>query len=108
MLIALLTVSALAIDFAYIQLVRTELRTATDSAAKAGAEALARTQDANAARTAAVQYASQNKVAGIPFQISTSDVTLGRVTGQANGSWAFAANSTPFNSVRVSGKVFYK
>ncbi len=105
MLIALLTVSALAIDFAYIQLVRTELRTATDSAAKAGAEALARTQDANAARNAAVLYASQNNVAGIPFQISASDVTLGRVTGQANGSWAFAANSTPFNSVRVSGKV---
>jgi Ca-activated chloride channel homolog len=105
MLFTLLIVSAMAVDFAYMQLVRTELRTATDSAAKAGAEALARTQDANAARAAAVAYANQNQVAGLPFQISTSDVILGRVNGQSNGSWAFTANATPFNSVRVSGRL---
>jgi Ca-activated chloride channel homolog len=105
MLFTLLIVSAMAVDFSYMQLIRTELRTATDSAAKAGAEALARTQDPEAARTAAIHYASRNEVAGVPFQISRNDVTLGRVAGQANGSWAFTANASPFNSVRISGRL---
>ena len=37
MLLAFLVTGAMAIDFAYMQLIRTELRTATDAAAKAGA-----------------------------------------------------------------------
>jgi Ca-activated chloride channel homolog len=105
MLFTLLIVAAMSVDFAYMQLVRTELRTATDAAAKAGAEALARTQDPVAARNAAVLYASRNEVGGVPFRISASDVTLGRVTGQANGSWGFSPNASPFNSVRISAKV---
>ena len=95
MLFTFLVVAAMTVDTAYMQLIRTELRTATDAAAKAGAEALVRTQDGNAAKAAAVQYANLNKVGGQPFRISQNDVTLGRVTGQNNGSWTFAANSTP-------------
>lgn len=105
MLFAFLVTSAMTIDFAYMQLVRTELRTATDAAAKAGAEALARTQDSNAAIAAAVAYGNQNRVAGRNFQLRNSDVSLGRVTGQANGSWSFTAGATPFNSVRVNGRI---
>ena len=105
MLFTFLVLTAMTVDIAYMQLVRTELRTATDAAAKAGAEALVRTQDANAAKAAAVQYAGLNKVGGRPFQITQSDVTLGRVTSQNNGSWAFSANSTPYNSVRVNAKI---
>jgi len=105
MLFTFLVVAAITVDFAYMQLIRTELRTATDAAAKAGAEALARTQNANAARAAAVQYAGLNQVGGRPFAISTGDVTLGRVTGQAGGAWTFTANATPFNSVRVNARV---
>jgi Ca-activated chloride channel homolog len=105
MLFTFVLVAAMTVDFAYMQLIRTELRTATDAAAKAGAEALARTQDGNAARAAAVQYAGLNKVGGRTYAIRTSDVTLGRVTGQANGTWTFTANATPFNSVRVNAKI---
>ncbi len=105
MLTAFIVTAALTVDFAYMQLIRTELRSATDAAAKAGAEALARTQDSNAAITAAVAYANHNKVAGRSFQISNADVSLGRVTGQANGTWAFTAGSTPFNSVRVNSRI---
>jgi len=105
MLLVFLIAAAMSVDFAYMQLVRTELRTATDAAAKAGAEALARTQDANAAKAAAVAYANLNKVGGRTFQINTNDVTLGRVTGQADGTWTFTANTTPFNSVRVNSKI---
>ena len=105
MLLTFIVVAAMTVDFAYMQLIRTELRTAADAAAKAGAEALARTQDGNQARAAAVQYAALNKVGNRPYAISTNDVTLGRVTGQANGSWTFTANATPPNSVRVNAKV---
>jgi Flp pilus assembly protein TadG len=38
MLLGFIVTSALTIDFAYMQLIRTELRSATDAAAKAGAE----------------------------------------------------------------------
>ena len=105
MMLVFLIAAAMSIDFAYMQLVRTELRTATDAAAKAGAEALARTQDANAAKAAAVAYANLNKVGGRTFQINANDVTLGRVTGQGNGTWTFTANTTPYNSVRVNSKI---
>lgn len=105
MLFAFVLVAAMTVDFAYMQLIRTELRTATDAAAKAGAEALARTQDGNAAKAAAVQYAGLNKVGGRTYAITTNDVTLGRVTGQSNGTWTFTANATPFNSVRVNAKI---
>jgi Ca-activated chloride channel family protein len=105
MLFTFIVVAAIMVDFSYMQLVRTELRTASDAAAKAGAEALARTQDVNAAKNAAVQYAALNKVGGRTFQISPNDVTLGRVTSQNNGSWLFTANASPFNSVRVNAKI---
>lgn len=105
MLFSFIVAAAITVDFSYMQLIRTELRTATDAAAKAGAEALIRTQDVNAAKAAAVQYASLNKVGGRTFQISPSDVTLGRVIGQNNGSWQFTANATPYNSVRVNSRI---
>lgn len=98
MLLVFLIAAAMSIDFAYMQLVRTELRTATDAAAKAGGEALARTQDANAAKAAAVAYANLNKSGGRTFQINANDVTLGRVTGQTDGTLTFTANTTPYNS----------
>ncbi len=105
MILAFLVSGAMAVDFAYMQLIRTELRSATDAAAKAGAEALARTQDSEAAIDAAVQYASLNTVAGQPFALARTDVVLGRVTAQSGGGWGFTAGSTPFNSVRVNARI---
>lgn len=105
MLFTFVLIAAMMVDFAYMQLTRTELRTATDAAAKAGAEALARTQDANQAIAAAVQYAALNKVANRNYSINTNDVVLGRVNGQNNGSWTFTANATPYNAVRVNAKI---
>ncbi|MEI7701177.1 MAG: VWA domain-containing protein [Planctomycetia bacterium] len=96
---------AFSIDFAYMQLIRTELRTATDAAAKAGAEALMRTKNTSAAIDAAVQYASLNKVAGRSFQISRSDVLLGQATVGSDGLWRFNDGQLPYNSVRVNSRV---
>ena len=44
MLFVFIVTAALTVDIAYMQLIRTELRVSTDAAAKAAAEALARTE----------------------------------------------------------------
>ncbi len=103
MIFVFVAVAAITVDYSYIQLVRTELRAATDAAAKAGAEALARTDDLDAAKAAAVQYAAANNVGGKPFLISTSDVELGKVSPQGSGKWTFSTGGTP-NAVRVNAR----
>ncbi len=92
------------VDYAYIQLVRTELRAATDASAKAGAEALSRTEDADEAIAAAIACAAENKVGNKSFSLSAEDVILGRSVAGANGRWQFEEGATPFNSLRVNAR----
>ena len=101
MLFVFAIAAAITVDFSYMQLVRTELRVATDSAAKAGAEALARTEDVDLARSEAVRYASMNSVAGQPLAIAESDVILGRLVESGGGRWQFSPGGFPPNAVRV-------
>ncbi len=103
-LVVFLVAVVFAVDVAYMQLTRTKLRSATDAAARAAGEALSRTQDLTQARAAAISIAAQNRVAGEPLTLDTSDVVFGSATRQPNGSWAFTENGNPINSVRVYGK----
>mgnify|MGYP002009085686 CR=1 FL=1 len=48
-LVIFIVMATMSVDVAFMQLVRSELRAATDSAARAGSEALSRLQDENAA-----------------------------------------------------------
>lgn len=105
MLLVFVMVAAATVDFAYIQQVRSELRIATDAAAKAGSEALARTESESQAINAAINYAAANAVAGQPLSISTNDVLLGRVIKDNSGKWNFQSGLRPFNSVQVNAKV---
>ena len=105
MLLAFATTVAFSIDFAYMQLVRSELRAATDAAAKAGAEALMRTRNPSAGLQAAVDYAANNKVAGRSLRIRPSDVTLGQASTDNDGLWRFTENVLPYNAVRVNSQV---
>lgn len=100
-IVVLLMATILSVDTAYMQLTRTELRVATDSAAKAAAEALLRTQDTTKAAAAAKTMAGLNLVAGKPLQIQTSDVVFGNTAQAQSGDWAFKANVQPYNSVQV-------
>ena len=61
-MIILIVGAVFSVDIAHMHMVRAELRTATDAAARAGAEAIARTQDPNAAIDAALNVAQQNIV----------------------------------------------
>jgi len=96
--------AAFTIDFAYMGLVQTELRIATDAATKAGVEALSRTEDIATARQAAVNYAAANKVGGQPFQIRPSDVTIGKLVRNQAGTWSFVASQDKPNAVRIEAK----
>ena len=100
-LIIFLLVSALCIDVANMQMVRSELRTATDAAAKAGAESLARTQDIDLARTAAIEIAARNQVAGDGLTLLPDDVLIGNSSPDNTGTFNFTEGAEPTNSVRI-------
>ncbi|MCI0335236.1 MAG: VWA domain-containing protein [Planctomycetes bacterium] len=97
--------AAFAVDVAWMQLVRTELRTATDAAARAGAKELSLAQNETAARQRAKQAALRNEVAGAPLQLADQDIVIGSSTqASATSRFNFAANSTKPNAVRVFGR----
>lgn len=105
MLFVFIVSAALTVDVAYMHLIRTELRVATDAAAQAGAEMLARTEDQAAALAEAKRFAERNTVAGAPLKIRDADVKFGRVALSDSGKWEFTEGLTPANSVRVIGRV---
>ncbi len=96
--------AAFAIDVAWMQLVRTELRTATDSASRAGAKVLSLEQDIDLARAAAIDAASRNLVGGAPMQVDGADVQFGLSEQPTpNSKFAFTAGGSPLNAVHVDG-----
>ncbi len=96
--------AAFAIDVAFMHTTRAELRTATDAAARAGAEVLGRTQDMDAAIQAAIGVAAQNNVAGRPLQLRPGDIELGKNSRVGNGRFVFdaaAPRPTVYGSMEV-------
>jgi Mg-chelatase subunit ChlD len=104
MIVAFLVTVAFSVDIAYMNLVKSELRSATDAAAKAAGETLARTQDINAAIARGKAIAAENRVANTPLNLRDSDFTFGRSEPQADGRFNFQLSTTPINSVRVRGQ----
>lgn len=100
-----LFMAAFAVDVAYMQLTRTELRTATDAAARAGAKTLSLTQDDKAARAAARDAALRNKVAGAGLIVRDGQIDLG-IGAQASdvSRFAFSPGGSTLNAVRVRGR----
>lgn len=96
-----------ALNVAWMQLTRTELRTATDASARAGSRILSRRQDPAAARTAAHAAAGRNSVGGTPLLLQDADIQLGSAVADGSGRWTFTARAdTDPNlfSVRVLGR----
>lgn len=104
MIFVFLITVAFSVDVAYMHLTRSELRTATDAAAKGAAVALAQTQDQNAAIRQGQTVAVENLVAGQGLNLRTSDFQFGHSAQDPAGRFVFDAGRTPFNSVRVNGK----
>jgi len=100
----LVIMAAFAIDVAWMQLCRTELRTATDAAARAGAKELSLKQNETAARTKAKEAAARNLVAGEPLVVQDKEIEVGKSLQEGNGRFKFTVGAAKPNAVRVFGK----
>jgi Ca-activated chloride channel family protein len=97
--------AAFAVDVAYMQLARTELRTATDAAARAGAKTLSVSQNQATARAAAVAAAAKNNVAGKGLMLTNDQVVIGVGSQTSDTSrYKFTPGGNQPNAVRVTGK----
>ena len=93
-LLILLIAASFSVDIAYMQLARTELRAATDAAARAGAEALSREQSTTAAIKAAKRIARHGQRV-----FSTSPNHLSSMANRGTpGNAAIAKVPLPFRS----------
>lgn len=97
--------AAFAVNVAYMQLVRTELRTSTDAAARAAAKELSLSQSTSVARSRAKEVAERNPVGGDPLLLADSDIIFGK-SNQANTAvrYRFTPGESMPNSVRITGK----
>lgn len=101
----LIIMAAFAIDVAYMQLVRTELRTSTDAAARAAAKELSLSQNVDTARARAKTTAKRNLVAGDPLLLADSDVVFGNgVQANETSRFKFTPGGKKPNAVQVTGK----
>lgn len=105
-MVVFVAMAAFSIDAAYMQLVKTQLRAATDSAARAGTSALVQGKTDAQARAAAQAMAAKNYVAGRALTLATSDITIGQSQQQNDGSWAFVAGATPSQATQINSKLF--
>src|SRR5262245_46575944 len=97
--------AAFAINVAWMQLVRTELRTSTDAAARAGAKQLSLSQSIAVARAEAKDLAKRNLVAGDPLLLADNDIEFGNSTQPAPSSrFNFIPGGKKPNAVRVTGQ----
>lgn len=105
LLVVLVAMTLFTVDVAYMQLTRSELRAATDAAAKAGAEALRRTKDVGQARQAVKTVAARNSIGGRPLIIQDSEIEFGATTLKPNGNWEFEPEVQPYTAVRVDAQM---
>lgn len=101
----LIIIGGVAINLTQLATSRTEIRLASDAAAKAGAVVLGQTQDPDQARAAARSIAARHEVATMSMNISDIDVQFGNSARNESGNFVFNLNQTPLNSVRVNTRI---
>lgn len=97
MLPVLIILCSFAINVAYMQLVSTELKIATDVAAHAGGRAMSIHQNSDTAWDFAVEAGALNSVAGNPLEISRDEdhLTFGTSTRDDNGFGRYRFDAVP-------------
>jgi hypothetical protein len=95
--------AALAVNVAYMELVRTELRMASDFAARAGARQLSLTGRESDAFREIEAIGAAHEVAGQPLTIAVADVDFGKANRLADGSFIFQVSNQNPNAARVRG-----
>ena len=102
----LLLLAMIAINIAHMQLTRTELKIATDAAARAGGRGWSQFNDLEKAKAFAKQAAELNMVSGKPLVLSTDEIdgemTFGQSTRDGDARFVF----TPISESQLnSGQV---
>ncbi len=100
----MLILSAVAINYAYMDLCETELYTATDAAARAAGREFGVTRNATAAINRGKQLANLNQVSGDGLTLSDSDFEFGHSVRSNAGRYTFDPNSTSKNAVQITAK----
>ena len=104
MIVAFIVTVVFTVDIAYMHLSKAELRSSTDAAAKAAAEALARTRDVRFAIDQGKAIALENKVAGAGLQLEDTDFAFGKSSPDRSGRFVFDPRNASVNSVQVTGR----
>lgn len=105
MLIGFMATVAFSVDIAHMHLSRSELRSATDAAAKAASQELSRTFDQSQAIAKGKEIARANLVNGDGLLLADSDFQFGRSElNDSTNRFQFTAAGRPLNSVRVTGR----
>ncbi len=103
-IVILIVAAAFSVDTAYLQLARTEMRSAVDAAARGAGQVLASGGSDFDARQAAKNVALLNKVAGRPLQLSDADIVQGNATRNTSGVYSFTAGGWPNNAFQIVGR----
>ena len=104
MLPVILMLSCFVINFAYMELTRTELQISTDAATRAAGHKLAFTGAKVQAKAAARESGKRNLVAGNALKLRDEDIEFGTST-RANVTipYVFKKGGNPVNAVRING-----
>ena len=100
----LLMIVGFSVDYAYMQLARAELQSATDLAAKAASTELADTGSIAAAIAKGKAIAAENLVAGSPLTLENEDFVFGNTVRSSTGKWSFTSNGSPTNAVQINSR----
>lgn len=105
MLPVILILAAFAVNIAYMELNRTELRVATDAAARAAGRTYALTGNTSQAISSGQAAARLNPVANKALGLAASDFVFGESTrNSTNVRYSFTAGGKNLNSVKVTGR----
>jgi Flp pilus assembly protein TadG len=101
LMVALLSLSAFAVDFSRLFVYRNQLRTVTDAAALAGARQVL-LQAPLTATDSAIAYGTRNKVNGAAATVNAADVQAGSWSDATQSFTPLAWTSTSVNAVKVT------
>lgn len=90
-------------NIAYMQLSRTELRVACDSAAKSALVNYGANQNQSTAISFGQSISANNTVGGSILSIPTANFIFGNASKGTGATYTFTAGGTPSNSVQVTG-----
>ncbi|MFN3189506.1 MAG: VWA domain-containing protein [Aureliella sp.] len=101
----ILLIAGFGIYIACGHLVRTELRSSVDFAARAGAKRMSMDQSESAGIAAAINVAGRNTIMGVPLRLQPGDITIGSSvqTGGDFSKFQFTPGGRIRNSIRVNG-----